>query len=341
MDNIVSQQELTFAGVSAQEQTMQANNASTVQEEQLHRHFFHTSRSKIKTANRASAQDILTAQLYMKAAFPAMKVALESDPSQAKRFKNFNGIVQFTVDDDVNPLACHIVFRDEINAENSEDGKRFKVYQGKYDGDAQIIDMHFKSVKSLLGVFKGKKITDMLGIVKPLLSNIFKKGTLRFLFLMLSLTKTMPKFLPTEKQPLEQYLKVKMSLYLITSALSSANKLGWKEMTSWTAKQTDRIYQFKVGATLDGNGNEIYPPIAAYLRVKAGNTKAGRGEYSRRRPFVLFDFPNPDGCLAVLTKRYEFVEACEKGCVTVIGSGDSYAVQFNDIMTKAQNMLID
>lgn len=292
-------------------------------------------------SNIASAQDVLVAKLYFRAAFPAMRVPLEDDPKQAKKFANFNGIVQFTADDDENPLACHIVFRDAKRAAESEDGKRFKVFQGKYEGTEEIIDMHFSSIKSLLGVFKGKKVTDMLGIVKPLLKNIFKKGTLPFLFLMLSLTKTMPSFLPTADEPLEQYLKVKMSLYLITTALSTANKLGWKEMSDWTARQTDRIYQFKVGATVDKDGVELYPPIAAYLRVKAGNTKAGRGEYTRKRPFVLFDFPNPDGCIAVLTKRYEFVDACVKGCVTIVGAGDSYAVQFNDIMTKAQNMLIE
>ncbi len=292
-------------------------------------------------SNIATEQEVLTAQMYFRAAFPAMRIPLEEDPKQKKKFEKFNGIVQFTADDDVNPIACYIVFRDEQKAAESEDGKRFKVFQGKYEGNEKFIDMHFKSIKSLLGVFQGKKVTDMLGIVAPLLKNLFtRKGTLKFLFLMLTLTKTMPKFLPTTKQPLEQYLKVKMSLYLITTALSTANKLGWPVMTKWTERQTDRIYQFKVGPTLDEKGNEIHPPIAAYLRVKGGKTKAGRGEYTRKRPFVLFNFPNPDGCLAVLTKRYEFVDACVKGCVQVIGSGDSYAVQFNDIMTKAQNMLI-
>jgi hypothetical protein len=57
-------------------------------------------------------------------------------------------------------------------------------------------------------------------------------------------------------------------------------------------------------------------------------------------PFVLFSFPNPDGCMAVLTNRYDFVTCCQKGCVEVIGSGDSFAVAFNNVMTRCQNMLI-
>ena len=55
---------------------------------------------------------------------------------------------------------------------------------------------------------------------------------------------------------------------------------------------------------------------------------------------MLFKFPNPDGCLAVLTGRYEFVEAVGKGAVTIYGAADSYAVSFNDLMTKCQAMLV-
>lgn len=292
--------------------------------------------NKLLTANET---DLLTAKLFFTAAFPAMKIPLTEDPKHAKKFENINTVVQFKAADAENPIACHMIFLDEAHAAESEEGKRFKVYQGEYSGDLPLINMEFPSIKSLLGVFKGTKPTDMLGIVKPLLKNLFKKGTLPFLFLMLELMKMMPSFVPDSSDPWGQYEKVKMSIYMITTALSQANKLGWKPMTDWTLKQTDRIYQFKIGATKDAAGNELYPPIAAYLRVKGGKSKAGRGEYTRKRPFVLLDFPNPDGCLAVLTGKYEFVEAVEKGCVTIVGSGDSYAVQFNNLMTTLQNML--
>ena len=305
-------------------------------------------------SNIATPQDVLAAELYFRAAFPAMKIPLTEDPAQAAKFEKINAVIEFKAADDEHPLACHIVFLTEQKAaeltekalqENPEAKPvpRFKVYQGEYDSryeGVQVVTLAFKSIKSLLGVFKGNSPVEMLGIVAPLLKNIFKKATLPFLFLMLSLTKMMPNFNPGTDQPWEQYLKVKMSLYMITTALSQANKLGWEPLSNWMAKQTDRIYQFKVGATLDANGKEIYPPIAAYLRVKAGKSKAGRGEYTRKRPFVLFDFPNPDGCLAVLSGRYEFVEAATKGCITVVGAGDSYAVQFNNLMTQLQNMLI-
>ena len=307
--------------------------------------------------NIANKNDVLAAKLYFTAAFPVMKIPLTEDPKQVKKFENINAVVGFKAHDDENPLACHIVFLteskvEELNTklkaeaeepEKVKEYKRFKVYQGEYDGrleGVEYINFEFKSIKSLLGVFKGNTPLEMLGIVMPLIKNITKKATLPFLFLMLTLTKMMPSNNPSDKDPWEQYLKVKMSLYMITTAMSKATKFGWEPLVEWTAKQTDRIYQFKVGATYDKDGKEIYPPIAAYLRVKAGKTKGGRGEYERKRPFVLFDFTNPDGCLAVLSGRYEFVEAATRGCIAIVGAGDSYAVQFNNLMTKLQNMLI-
>lgn len=298
---------------------------------------------------RASEQDVLTAKIYFSAAFPALRIPLEEDAKYAKKFEKVNAVVEFRAADDANPVACYIVFLTEDMAAKSSYGKRFKVFQGEYPGFIEMADgskyeglkvvkMYFKSIKSLLGVFKGISPVEMLGIVSPLLKNIANPVTLKFLFLMLELTKTMPSYNPDKSQLWEQYLKVKLSLFLITRALSTANKEGWPTMAEWTLKQPDRTYQFIVGPTLDANGKELYPEIKSYLRVKMGKSKAGNGE--RKYPFVLFKFPTPDDCLAVLTNRYDFVESVARGCVTIIGAGDSYAVQFNDIMTKCQAMLV-
>lgn len=298
---------------------------------------------------KASAQDVLTAKIYFAAAFPALRIPLEEDAAQAKKFEKVNAVVEFRAADDANPVACYMVFLTADMAEKAAHEKRFKVFQGEYPGyiemkdgskydGLKVVKMYFKSIPSLLGVFKGSSPAEMLGIVSPLLKNIFNPVTLKFLFLMLTLTKTMPSFNPGTDQPWEQYLKVKLSLFLITRALSTANREGWPEIVDWVKKQPDRTYQFIVGPTLDKNGKEIYPEIKSYFRVKQGRAKAGNGE--RKYPFVLFKFPNPDGCLAVLTGRYEFVEAVGKGAVTIYGAADSYAVSFNDLMTKCQAMLV-
>lgn len=291
--------------------------------------------------NKASAQDILAARLFLRAAFPAMNIPLTEDPKFVKKFNNLNIVVEFKAEDDENPLAAHMVFLTEEKANKIAEGKRFKVNEGVYTGafgNLKVIKMHFKSVKSLLGVFKGNTPLDMLGIVPSVLKNMFKRGFFSFLFLMLSLMKMMPDFVPGADEPFEQYMKVKMSLYMITTAMSLATKSGYKPMARWTEKQTDRIYQFKVGPTVV-NGKELYPEMGAYLRVKFGKTKAGRGIYERKSPFVLLSFPDPDGCIAVLGGK-PFVQAVVDGNVEIIGAGDSYAITFNDRMMDIQDMLI-
>jgi hypothetical protein len=296
--------------------------------------------------SRASAEDVLAAKLFMRAAFPVMRIPLEEDPKMVKKFEKVNTIVEFTADDEENPLACHIIFLTQEKADLLYEGKRFKVVQKAYTEAPEgwenipVMRFRFKSIKSFLGMLKGNNPTEMLGILPPVMKNLFKPACLSFIGLLLSLTKMMPNFQPEEDEPFQQYLKVKMSLYLITTAMSVATKLGWKPLVDWTARQTDRVYQFHVGPTLDKDGKEIYPEIGAYLRVKYGNTKGGRGVYTRKSPFVLFEFPNPNATLQLLSGKYTFVSTVEHGFVTIIGAGDSYAVTFNDLMTKVQNMLI-
>ncbi|MCQ2409773.1 MAG: hypothetical protein MJ068_04445 [Clostridia bacterium] len=315
---------------------------------------------------KANEKDILATKIYFQAAFPALSVPFEEaeigKQPFAKKFEKINAVVEFRapIDDEKpcegeNALACYVVFLTEEQAAKTEAGKRFKVYQGVYeegaikdlDGKAlklKVTKFYFKSIKSLLGVFKGDTPLDMLGIVGPLLKNIAKPATLKFLFLMLTLMKTMPNVQPTTEQPFEQYLKVKLSLYLITRALSVANKENWDVFKKWGQGQPDRTYQFRVGATKDANGKVLYPEILANLRVKTitktGELKTKSSHGDCKYPFVSFSFPTPDDCIAVLTNRYDFVDCVAKGCVTIVGAGDSYAITFNGLMTECQNMLV-
>jgi hypothetical protein len=149
--------------------------------------------------------------------------------------------------------------------------------------------------------------------------------------LLMSLMIMMPSNRP--KDPAKQRLKVKMSLYMITRALSTYNKLGNPEMAEWCRRQPDRIYQFIVDADA---GEE--PAVACYLRVKAGKSKSGHGVYARKSPFVLFHFPSVAGALKVLLKEVGFVEGVETGCVQVLGSPE-YAMNINDFMAVLQGMM--
>ena len=148
----------------------------------------------------------------------------------------------------------------------------------------------------------------------------------RVVRLLLSLKLMLPGAQPTD--PARRRLKVKLTVYMITTALSQYNKGGDPDMQRWTAKQPDRIYQFSV----EPEG------IAAYLRVRGGRTKAGRGVYQRRRPFVAMRFNGVDGALAVMGKEVEFVEGVGKGLVRIDGSPE-YAANLSDYMMRVQALL--
>lgn len=120
-----------------------------------------------------------------------------------------------------------------------------------------------------------------------------------------------------------------MVIYMITTALSQYNKGGDPDMVAWTGKQPDRIYQMSVAGEDD---------LAAYIRIKAGKTKAGRGFYERRRPFVHIQFTGVDEALPVQLNDVEFVGALAQNLVTVEGSPE-YASKLNDFMQRIQALV--
>ncbi|HOD00259.1 MAG TPA: hypothetical protein PKH54_09945 [Myxococcota bacterium] len=264
-------------------------------------------------------QELMTARLFFRAAFPVMKVPLADDPAIAKAFKGVRAHVQFSADCDP---ALTPDGSGRVGACLHFDDGELTVVEELFETPDLVL--HFPSLKAMNTLLRG-------GLAMPRIRGGLKNFGLlvKMLTLLMRLTLMLPTNRP--KDPLKRYLKVKMSIYMITTALSNFNRLGNPRMREWTAKQPDRIYQFSVG------GGE-FGDFAAYLRVRGGQTKAGRGLYARRRPFVHFRFTSVDGALAVLLKEVAFVEGVDKGCVSIDGSPE-YAAQLNDLMAVLQGML--
>jgi len=201
-----------------------------------------------------------------------------------------------------------------------------RVEQGIYDHAAGAgaakpnITFTFATLQKLNDFFAGKTVL-------PGIKGITKPGLLaKVLQLLLALKLMLPSAQP--KDPDKRRLKVKMTLYMITTALSQYNKGGDPEMVRWTKRQPERVYQMSV----EPEG------IAAYLRVRAGLSKAGRGFYERRRPFVHLRFHGVDGALAVMNKEVGFIEGVSSGLVSIDGSPE-YAANINDFMQRIQALL--
>lgn len=274
---------------------------------------------------KASQQDILTAKLFYIAAFPVLKIVIQEDEAMRSKWENIKAVVQFRAKDEAGDLVCHLII----------DNLDLKAVQGEY-AEKPDIEFVFSTVHKMVVMFKGgPAIPDIGSLLKSLVSK--PSLTLNTLMALMKLKLMLPS--AKLKSDAQKYLKVKLSLYMITTALSAANKLGWEGINKWTI-QPDRVYQFAVGDLSN-------PQVACYLRVKAatkadgtriGNSKAGRGLYERKSPFVLFNFKSIDGALNVLLKKREFVECVEKGDVEVVGAPE-YGVQLNDIMAVLQDML--
>jgi len=263
---------------------------------------------------QARTRELLRTRLFLRAALPTVKVLLEDDPATAKRFAGVNAVVQFVAKNQPRAVGAYLWF---------EDGE-VRVEQGFWDADGMgrepDITFTFASLQKLNDFFAGKTVL-------PGINGFRRPGLLaKVVQLLLALKLMLPSAQP--KDPAKRRLKLKLTLYMITTALSQYNKGGDSEMQRWTAKQPDRIYQFSV----EPEG------IAAYLRVRGGKTKAGRGVYERRRPFVHMRFHGVDGALAVMNKEVDFVEGVGKGFVRIDGSPE-YAANLNDFMMRVQALL--
>ncbi|HNR30115.1 MAG TPA: hypothetical protein PKI11_04445 [Candidatus Hydrogenedentes bacterium] len=261
----------------------------------------------------ATEQELLAARIICRAVLPVIKVMIEDNPKLGRKFQGVTAKVQFVAEDPAGPVGAYLQFTDGA----------FEVVQGLAE-DPDLV-FRFANVAKMIGMFAGKPVLPSLG---PLLKGLVTKpGLLINVFgVLLGMKLLMPTAKP--KTPEMARLKVKMTLYMVSTALSQLNKGGDPDMIKWTEKQPERIYQWSVKDT----------DIACYLKIKAGQTKAGRGEYTRRKPFVHMIFRDIDAALAVLSNSVDTVSAIGMGLVENDGSPE-YGGKIGDFMLKIAGML--
>lgn len=256
----------------------------------------------------ATERQMLAARIILRAVLPVSKVVIDQVPSMKKKFQGVSAKFQIAAKNGSDEIGAHFIFTDGS----------LEVVQGICpDPDIRFT---FGKVEGMIAFLTG-------GVALPKISGISKIGLLfKFITLLLSLTILLPNKRPKKYDKIK--LKVNLIIYMITTALSQYNKGGDPDMVKWTSKQPDRVYQM----SCEPEG------IAAYVRVKAGKSKAGRGYYTRRRPFVHMKFKGAENALPVFLGDTEFVEAVGKGCVEIEGSPE-YAAQLNDFMQRIQALI--
>lgn len=226
-------------------------------------------------------------RVFLDAVLPLVKVIKDDVPALDKGFAGLSGTVQVSVRMlDGSVTATHFVV---------EDGA-VHVVRGVAPSRPGV-ELAFGSVQKFNAFFRGSMtaLPRIRGVRSPRLLVAFFRVLLKLSALLGA--SDPPKDEGTKK------LAVKCFYYLLSSGISQLNKAGHPEVTKWARTSPDRVYAWSV----DG-----YPDVAAYIRVKAGKTKASRGAYQRAKPFFTMRFDNLDSALGILLEKDDLLESTAK-----------------------------
>lgn len=250
-------------------------------------------------------EELYSCSIFLYSVLPLLKTIVEADEKLFDKFKEKNAVIQISARDEGTKL-----------------GTTFTIEEGNWRVSKELtekpdVELEFKSISALNNFFSGrsKKLPKIKG---------FKNLTL--LMNTLKALMKMSKLLSLTKPPAEESTKtllVKLYFYLLSSGISQLNKAGHPEVSSWVKKSPDRVYAWAV------NGK---PELSAYIRVKAGNSKACHGEYKRSKPFFTMRFDSVDSALGILMEIDNLIEATIKERIIMEGAPE-YGAQIGGFMT--------
>lgn len=248
--------------------------------------------------------DLYSNRIILNSVLPLLKVLAENRQDLGKGFVGKNALIQFSAKDNDSKVATHFIIKEGV----------WSVGHGPTE--KPDVDFEFKSIPDFNRFFKGKsnklpKIKGVwhLGLVIPTFKALLK------------MSKLLGSTTPPEKNE-DKDLLVKMLFYLLTSGISQLNKAGHPEVAKWALKSPDRVYALAV------NGK---PELSAYIRVKAGNSKSSRGEYTRSKPFFTLRFDSVDSALGILLETDDMIEATIKERILMEGAPE-FGAQMGEFM---------
>ncbi len=251
----------------------------------------------------ASQEELFTNKIFLCGALPLLKTIVADVPSLNKKFKKVHCIYQVSCLDPEAPegkWATHFMVNgDEWLVHANKVAYRVK--------KQKFVELEFKSVEAMNAFFKGKigpaTLPKMKGVNYVYEFGVFMAALLK-----------MANLLGLETPPADEeskHLLVKLYFYLLSSGISTLNKMGHPEVHDWALKSPDRVYAWKV---------EGYDDCSAYIRVKAGNSKSGRGEYKRAMPFFTMRFKDLDSALGILMSIDDMLESVRTGKLIMDGA---------------------
>lgn len=256
---------------------------------------------------------LLTNKIFLNAALPLLKVIANDVPSLAKKFEKIHCIYQVSA---LDPSAPEGKYATHFTVNNGE----WKVCADKVASNAHV-ELEFKNMETMNAFFKGKIGPSTL----PKMKGVLKKPVEFAAFMMVLLK--MSSLLTITEAPADeetQKLAVKCFFYLLSSGISQLNKHGHEAVHDWASKSPDRVYAWAV----DG-----YPEVSAFLRVKAGKSRSGRGTYKRAMPFFTMRFDSLPSALGILLSTDDMLESTKKGKLIMDGAPE-FGAQIGDFMMQ-------
>ncbi len=257
-------------------------------------------------------EELYANKIFFNAALPLVKVIAQDVPSLKKQFEKVHAVIQVSALDpeaEGGKIGMHYV----VNG--SDD---WLIHLNKVDPKPHV-ELEFKSVEAMNAFFKGKispaTLPKMRGIAKHF--GAFKA----FLMTLLKMSGVLSATTPPEKEE-DKQLMVKCMFYLLSSGISQLNKMGHDEIHDWALKSPDRVYALAV----DG-----HPEVSAFIRIKAGKSRAGRGEYKRAMPFFTLRFDTLDAALGTLLGIDDMLTAVKQGHIIMDGAPE-FGGQFGGFM---------
>ena len=256
-----------------------------------------------------SQEDLYSNKIFLNAALPLVKVLATEVPELKKKFEHAHAVIQVSA-----------LYPD---SPEGKVGMHFVVNSGEWLvhtclAEDPHIELQFKSIEKLNAFFKGKITLDAI----PKIHGVKKAGTLvAFVMTLLKMANVLGATEAPEKEE-DQQLMVKCMFYLLTSGISQLNKMGHPEIHEWTAKSPDRVYALAVND---------HPEASAYIRIKAGKSRAGRGEYKRAMPFFTLRFDSYDSALGILLGIDDMLESTKSGKLIMDG-GPEFGAQFGGFL---------
>ena len=259
-------------------------------------------------------EELYSNKIFLNAALPLIKVIATDVPSLKKKFEHAHAVIQISAlypDCPEGKVGMHLVV-------NSGEW----LVHTCLDTTPGHGEIQFKSIEALNLFFKG----DIPGAIK--VGGVPKirpgKSPAAFAAFVMALLK-MANVLGATEPPEDEETKalmVKCMFYLLTSGISQLNKMGHPEIHEWTAKSPDRVYALAV----DG-----HPEASAFIRIKAGKSRAGRGEYKRAMPFFTLRFDSYDSALGILLGTLDMLDATKSGKLIMDG-GPEFGAQFGGFL---------